>query len=898
MKKSLLVLAILMGAVVFNSNAQQSAAESLNCSTSEAEAQMLKSISPEERSKVLKERALLAQQRKEFEKSGKLQKAPNTIIIPTVFHIIHGGGIENITDDQAIGCIDQMNEDYNGGDTYDYDPNDGWDTNIVPEFAAIKADVQFSFALAKLDPDGNPTTGILHYYDPNETVQSNGGESAVKNKYRWPNNMYMNVYVIRSAGGEAGSAWAYYPGVGSTLDGVMSSFWAVGRTRIATPTHYKIMTHEVGHWADLPHTFEGGCNDGDGVADTPPCTTGSGCNMYDNPCGEVANRQNYMDYGYCTVMFTEGQKTRMTNAMNSSASGRNNLWTTANLAATGVTGIPLRAQFYGYQIMTVPGNAIDFIDYSETETGTITSWDWQFPGGTPATHSGQTPPSVTYDTEGTYSITLTVTNSNGQTDSQTYTDYISVQKDIYMQNATFDVTGDAMFYDHGYTGRYGNRTDAELTLRPGSPGGILEVDFTSFTMETGCTTDYLEIYDGPNTSSPSLGTFCGTNNPGTITATHSSGALTFVLHANVRDRFDGWEATVTEIITTPSVPVADFNASKTGLCIGESITFSDRSTGLPDTWTWTFEGGTPGSASTEDPGTIVYNTSGTYRVTLEVSNSLGTDTKFIDQYINVGVGSPIPFSEGFEGAFEPTGWSINNPDASYAWEKRNDAGRNSSSCMIMNNADNVTVGEIDEISLPALDLTGFESISMTFDVAYTKYDAASADELRVYVSTDCGQNWAEIYMKTHTDLETVDVATAQSNNWVPTTDSDWRNELIDLSPYKAESFVLLKFHNTSGYGTRVWIDNVNLQGTVDVSENEKGQFKIYPNPSKGIFNVMISEKENVSHYNVYTLEGQIVKQGVLQKNNPTIDLSSQARGVYFLNIVTENKSITHRLIVE
>jgi PKD repeat protein len=54
-----------------------------------------------------------------------------------------------------------------------------------------------------------------------------------------------------------------------------------------------------------------------------------------------------------------------------------------------------------------------------------TTYLWSFPGGTPATSTAQTPPAITYNTPGTYNVSLTVTNSNGS-DNQTNTNYITV----------------------------------------------------------------------------------------------------------------------------------------------------------------------------------------------------------------------------------------------------------------------------------------------------------------------------------------------------------------------------------------------------------------------------------------------------------------------------------------
>lgn len=63
--------------------------------------------------------------------------------------------------------------------------------------------------------------------------------------------------------------------------------------------------------------------------------------------------------------------------------------------------------------------------FTNLSTYNPTSWNWTFTGGTPATFNGQNPPSITYNTPGTYAVSLTATNANG-TDTETKTGYITV----------------------------------------------------------------------------------------------------------------------------------------------------------------------------------------------------------------------------------------------------------------------------------------------------------------------------------------------------------------------------------------------------------------------------------------------------------------------------------------
>ncbi len=258
-------------------------------------------------------------------------RSNQNILIPVVFHVVHDNGIENISDDQIHESIVQLNEDFSASNPEL--------TDVHPSFEPLVSNVGFEFRLADLDPNGEPTTGINRIQSE---LTYNGSNLALKQMIQWDPTMYLNIWVVYSSDGGNGSAFAYYPadveGSGSIYDGVVSSYWAVGRTETAVWTHYKILTHEVGHWANLKHTWGDqsnnqsaeGCSFDDGVNDTPNTVGNTSCDTEAVSCGTLDNVQNYMDYSDCPSMFTEGQKIRMLAAMNSEVGGRSNIWSDTN----------------------------------------------------------------------------------------------------------------------------------------------------------------------------------------------------------------------------------------------------------------------------------------------------------------------------------------------------------------------------------------------------------------------------------------------------------------------------------------------------------------------------------------------------------------------------------------
>jgi hypothetical protein len=82
-------------------------------------------------------------------------------------------------------------------------------------------------------------------------------------------------------------------------------------------------------------------------------------------------------------------------------------------------------------------------------------------------------------------------------------------------------------------------------------------------------------------------------------------------------------------------PVALFSASDSTVCGNGCINFTDLSLYYPDTWQWTFTGGTPSSSTAQSPGTVCYTAPGVYAVKLVVTNSKGSDSLTITSMITV-----------------------------------------------------------------------------------------------------------------------------------------------------------------------------------------------------------------------------------------------------------------------
>jgi PKD repeat protein len=393
---------------------------------------------------LLKDPAMLAiyeqEQQNELLNKGK-DVAPKATVykIPVVFHVLHNGGVENISDEQIYDAMEVINRDYR---RLNADAN-----NVHADFQGMPADIEIEFVLATKAPNGTCFKGItrtlsaMSYNGDNGNAQVNAIVSGndVYNG-QWPGNKYMNIFVCGDIGGAAG--YTYKPAFGGT--GMSNGIWVlhsyVGRIGTSSEGTSRTLTHEAGHWLNLDHTWGGNNNPGntsscgtdDNVQDTPTCIGVQSCAMNSNTCTTDNaywgfdirdNVENYMDYSYCSKMFTEGQRTRMRNAIVSSSGGRNNLWTTNNLQQTGADGnlYLCKADFYADRTTICVGDVVNFNDDSYN---VVTGWNWTFTGGSPASSTDQNP-SVTYNSPGLYTVNLSSTDGT-TSDSEVKTAYIRV----------------------------------------------------------------------------------------------------------------------------------------------------------------------------------------------------------------------------------------------------------------------------------------------------------------------------------------------------------------------------------------------------------------------------------------------------------------------------------------
>jgi len=365
--------------------------------------------------------------------------------IPIVFHVLHNNGVENISDEQILDQVEILNRDFRllNADA----------ATVQSVFQGMPSDVEVEFVLATKAPNGACFKGITRTVNALSYDGSNGSAqvTAVVNgndvyNGQWPGNKYLNVFIVAEAGGAAG--YTTNPGSWSASqmgNGIWILHDYVGSIGTSSAQTSRAFTHEVGHWLNLSHTWGGNNNPGnasscstdDEVDDTPNCIGVTSCNLNANTCTAVDpffgadikdNVENYMDYSYCSKMFTQGQVDRMRAALQLTSTGRKNLWQSANLTATGADGSTYlcKAEFTSNKTAVCLGDSISFSDDSYNA---VTGWNWTFESGSPATSTEQNPV-VVYNTPGVYAVTLSATDGSN-TDVETKTAYVHVYPSSY-----------------------------------------------------------------------------------------------------------------------------------------------------------------------------------------------------------------------------------------------------------------------------------------------------------------------------------------------------------------------------------------------------------------------------------------------------------------------------------
>lgn len=278
------------------------------------------------------------------------------IKLPVVVHVVYNPNTpsKSITEAQAKKMIDELNKAYGSTDM----------GNVREPFKEVVGNPNIQFELAKVDPSGNASTGVVYHETKENAYLLQGTTIWEKYAYKfeddltprnWDHKRYINIYVadlggwneLSTVGGfvtnpESGSAYqAYLNWVekqdmafwqswldseeGSMLDGLTVDVYYTfgGKNEINDRATFKTAIHELGHYFGLRHpnivlVDKNGIYVpvDDGFEDTPYTQFTQyavvGCEEPVFQCGHLVQTENYMDYALdCACMFTKEQATFM-----------------------------------------------------------------------------------------------------------------------------------------------------------------------------------------------------------------------------------------------------------------------------------------------------------------------------------------------------------------------------------------------------------------------------------------------------------------------------------------------------------------------------------------------------------------------------------------------------------
>lgn len=375
-------------------------------------------------------------------------------------------------------------------------------------------------------------------------------------------------------------------------------------------------------------------------------------------------------------------------------------------------------------------------------------------------------------------------------------------------------------------------------------------------------------------------------------------------------------------------PIADFfsldnqrSRNQHACAGGTSVDFRDNSYNYSGAITreWIFEGGTPATSTVANPN-VTYAQAGKYDVTLIVSNTNGTDTLYLEDYIEVAPSvaeKKAPYTQDFEfPQFPVDGWYTNS--TTFTNFRITDVGigtflEGNSRTLQAPNGASISGSRFDLFS-PSVDLSGVSSPLVSFFYSFAQRSLGStlsSDGLRVYYSTNCGQSWVQMWARAGSQLSTTGTGTPVSPiPFVPADRSKWLQVSLPI-PGNVNATqrqnLRFRFQFISGGGNNFYIDGINFGFPASIDNSfysDAANFNVYPNPTSGSTNISVNliadsdvkiTVQDILGRTIATLADGSYTQGNQEFAFDTNKYST-SNGIYFVKLSVDGNVYTKKLI--
>ncbi|MBK7682440.1 MAG: T9SS type A sorting domain-containing protein [Bacteroidetes bacterium] len=396
-------------------------------------------------------------------------------------------------------------------------------------------------------------------------------------------------------------------------------------------------------------------------------------------------------------------------------------------------------------------------------------------------------------------------------------------------------------------------------------------------------------------------------------------------------------------------PISAFGASSNITCPGAAVQFNDFSSGQPTSWDWSFPGGNPSTSTQQNP-VVNYNVAGIYPVTLITTNANGTDTKQVNNYINIAASSqPDPSTNGdVRCGAGPVNLSASGSGTGTLrwWDAAGGGNLVATGTNFSPNINGTTTYYVDEeLPLGVIDYTGESTTGIGAGAMFTANDIRG---LYFDVLSPVILQSVEVYSGSAGN-RTIEIIDAQGNTYADTTifipasgtNSTTVNVNFTLYPgndyfikcrglvdlYRNSSGAIYPYLSTAvnitgsnagspgyyyffyfwtfqeiacntGRTACVALDTCAVIGIEDVFSNNT--LDIFPNPNDGKFNLTFDAKVQADY--MVTITNTLGKKvfeypliSLAGEHKRAIDLSHLSKGLYLINISSGDKKITRKI---